>query len=56
MQCGVNRQWIASAGAQQRDGTADRAAHVVGVRAFKPRREAIDLDVPSGGFSVDATR
>jgi len=29
---------------------------VVGVRAFKPRREAVDLDVPFGGFCVDATR
>jgi hypothetical protein len=29
---------------------------VVGVRAFKPRREVIDSGVPFGGFSVDATR
>lgn len=56
MQFGVNRQWIASAGAQQRDGAADGAAHMAGVRPLKPRRAAIDLDVPFGGFSVDATR
>ena len=56
MQFGVTCQWIASAGARQRDGAADGAAHVVGVRAFKPRREAIDLDVSFGDFSVDATR
>lgn len=56
MQLGVNRQWIASAGAQQSDGAADGAAHVIAVRAVKPRREAIDLDVPFGGLSVDATR
>jgi methylmalonyl-CoA mutase N-terminal domain/subunit len=56
MQFGVNCQWIASASARQRDGAADGAAHVVGVRAFTPRREATDLDVPFGGLSVNATR
>lgn len=56
MQFGRQSQWIASAGARQRDGAVDGAAHVVGACAFNRAGEAIDLDVSFGDFSVDATR